>query len=279
LNPYVEINRQNWNRWTTQETQSDHHKDMQRYRATGSSLRSIELAELGEVTGKTLLHLQCNMGSDSLSWAKRGALVTGVDVSEAAIAQARELAEETQTTARFMTADVYALPDLLAESFDIVFSSYGVLCWLPDLPRWAQIVAAAAKPGGLFYLVDMHPFTNCLEVATASDLRFSALYPYTHSPEPLQVLAGKPDAPFRTWTYSLGEVVTALLQAGLELTFLHEHPMQFYQQFPLLAQDESGWWRWPKGAPDLPLLFSLLAVKRRGPQGPVPCTKKEESTR
>ncbi|HEU5370372.1 MAG TPA: class I SAM-dependent methyltransferase [Ktedonobacterales bacterium] len=262
MNPYIEINRQIWNTWTTHHTQSDHHKDVQRYQATGSSLRSIELAELGEVTGKTLLHLQCNMGADTLSWAKRGALVIGVDVSEAAVAQARALAAQTETTARFLAADLYALPGTLTETFDIVFTSYGVLWWLPDLSRWAEIVASYVKPGGLFYLVDMHPFTNCLEVEAGADLRFSAVYPYDHPDEPLQMLAGQPDAPGRTWTYGLGEVVTALLQAGLQLTYLHEHYMQFYQQFAALVQDEAGWWRWPRAARGLPLLFSLQAMKR-----------------
>ena len=262
MNPYIEVNRQSWNAWTAHHTQSEHYKDVHRYQDTGSSLRSIELLELGEVTGKTLLHLQCNMGADTLSWAKRGALVTGVDVSEVAMTRARDLALQTHTTARFLAADLYALPDLLTDSFDIVFASYGVLCWLPDLVRWAQIVASFVKPGGVFYLVDMHPFTNCLEVEAGDNLRYSTVYPYTHPDMPLQVLAGQADSPVRTWTYGLGEVVTALLQAGLELTFLHEHPLQFYQQFAALVQGEDGWWRWPHTTAGLPLLFSLLAVKR-----------------
>ena len=262
LNPYIPINRDTWNHWTAHNTESEHHKDVQRYQATGSSLRSIELAELGEVRGKTLLHLQCNMGADTLSWAKRGALATGVDISDAAIAQACQLAEQSQTPARFLTADLYALPDLLNEQFDIVFTSYGVLWWLPDLPRWAEIVASSVKPGGIFSMVDMHPFTNCIAVEEAGDsLRFSAALPYSHPLEPLQMLAGDLDSPVRTWTYGLGEVVTALLQAGLQLTFLREHPMQFYQQFPILTQDEAGWWRWPQAGLELPLLFSLQAVK------------------
>ncbi len=261
MNPYIHINLDTWNRWTAHNTESEHHKDVQRYQATGSSLRSIELAELGDVSGKTLLHLQCNMGADTLSWAKRGALVTGVDISDVAIAQARQLAEQSQTAARFLAADLYALPDLLHEQFDIVFTSYGVLWWLPDLPRWAEIVASYVKPGGIFSMVDMHPFTNCIVLEPGAGLRFSVASPYAHPAEPLQVLAGNADSPVRTWTYSLGEVVTALLRAGLQLTFLHEHPMQFYQQFPALVQDEAGWWRWPQADTSLPLLFSLQAVK------------------
>src|SRR5262249_54333817 len=130
-----------------------------------------------------------------------------------------------------------------------------------DLQQWANIAASYVKPGGAFLLVDMHPFTNCLALEAGAGLRFSLCYPYTHPQAPLQVLAGEEDVPVRTWTYGLGEVVTALLQAGLQLTSLHEHPMQFYQQFPALAQDEAGWWRWPQGEKGLPLLFSLRALK------------------
>lgn len=261
MHPYTQTNREIWNSWTVNNTQSDHHKDVQRFLTTGSSLRSIELEELGDVSGKTLLHLQCNMGADTLSWAKRGALVTGVDLSDEAIAQARELAAQSQTAARFIAADLYALPDLLKGQFDIVFTSYGVLCWLSDVQRWAEIAASYVKPGGIFYMVDMHPVTNCVEMEAEAGMHFSVVYPYEHPVEPLQVLAGKADSPTRTWTYGLGEAVTALLQAGLQLTYLHEHPMQFYQQFGSLVQDEAGWWRWPQTDIWLPLLFSLQAIK------------------
>jgi SAM-dependent methyltransferase len=261
LHPYTQINRQTWNSWTTHHTESQHHQDVELYRATGSSLRSIELEELGDVRGKTLLHLQCNMGADTLSWAKRGALVTGIDVSEEAIARARALADQTQTEARFIASDLYSLSDVLHEQFDIVFTSYGVLWWLADVPRWAEVATTFVKPGGIFSMVDMHPFTNCIEAEEGASPRFAVVYPYEHPAEPLQVLAGELDSPVRTWTYGLGEVVTALLQAGLTLTYLREHPMQFYQQFKSLVRDEAGWWRWPQAEKGLPLLFSLQAMK------------------
>ena len=264
MTPETRHNQATWDAWTETRTTSEHHRDVQRFQATGSSLRSIELAEVGEVVGKTLLHLQCNMGADTLSWAKRGATVTGIDLSEAAVARARDLAAAAHIPARFLATDLYALPAALNEQFDIVFTSYGVLWWLGDLPRWAEIAAAAVKPGGIFYIVDMHPFTNCIAVAPADDsgvLDFTVTAPYAHPPMSLQALNGDTAAPVRTWTYGLGEVVTALTGAGLQIEWLHEHPMQFYQQFPFLAQDAQGWWRWPPPDLGLPLLFSLRARK------------------
>jgi SAM-dependent methyltransferase len=260
----IQINRATWDLWMTRDTQTDHFKDLERYFTTGSSLRSIELAELGDVQGKTLLHLLCNMGSDTLSWAKRGARVTGVDLSAVATAKAREAAQQSGVEARFLTADIYTLPDHLPEQFDIVFMSYGVLWWFPDLPRWATLAASYVKPGGILYLVDMHPVTNCLHISGASPVQATQIHPYVHPAVPLQVLKGEPDSPVRTWTYGLGEVVTALLNAGLQLHFLHEHFVQFYQQFAVLIQDEQGWWRWQNDLPEnngLPLLFSIRAEK------------------
>ncbi|MBA3823312.1 MAG: class I SAM-dependent methyltransferase [Ktedonobacterales bacterium] len=263
MTSHSDINQATWNTWVDHDTQSEHHQDVARFRSTGSSLHSLEVHELGDVAGKTLLHLQCNMGADTLSWAQRGAQVTGIDLSDRAIAKAQELATASNTPARFITTDLYALPDHLSEQFDIVFTSYGVLWWLADLQRWALIVAAFIKPGGTFYMVDMHPFTNCLAVAETAPLSFTVVAPYAHPTEPLQVLSGTPDASVRTWTYSLGEVVTALMQAGLHLTFVHEHSMQFYQQFAVLERDADGWWRWPPATQPLPLLFSLKAEKPR----------------
>jgi SAM-dependent methyltransferase len=261
LDDFIRINQTAWNAWVEHDTQSEHHKDVERYLVSGSSLRSIEIAELGDVSGKTLLHLQCNMGADTLSWAKRGAIVTGVDLSEAAISHANDLSIRSQTPAHFIATDIYALPGMLDEQFDIVFTSYGVLWWLADLSRWAEIAASCVKPGGIFYIVDMHPCTNCLEVDESTPPRFSVAAPYAHPDAPLQILTGETEAPVRTWTYGLGEVVTALVRSGLHITYLHEHPTQFYRQFPALVQDESGWWRWPDAERWLPLLFSLHATK------------------
>lgn len=271
MNIYTEANRAAWNTWLARDLYSAHHQDVARFRATGSSLRSIELAELGgEVSGKTLLHLQCNMGSETLSWARLGATVTGVDISDAAIERAHELAAEAGLSTRFMRADLYDLPNLLDERFDLVFTSYGALCWLPDLARWAAIVARFLKPGGTFFIVDMHPCTNPLgEIeSTPPGMRFQVRYPYFHAAAPAQPVGAAPGESGEAesgdgehvWAYGLGEVISVLAAAGLRIEYVHEFPMQHYQQFPSLVRDAAGWWRWPAPGNTLPMLFSLRAT-------------------
>jgi SAM-dependent methyltransferase len=258
---YTASNRALWNSWTVQHTQSDHHRDVARFRATGSSLRPIECAELGDVAGKSLLHLQCNMGCDTLSWARLGANVTGVDLSDAAVERGRSLATETNLPARFIRSDLYALPDALDEQFDIVYTSYGALCWLPDLTRWAQVAVRYVRPGGIFYMVEMHP-SGVMFASDGSDeagTRFQVANPYFHQTEPASEEDGRGNT-IHVWTFSLGEVVTALLDAGLRLDFLHEFPMSFYRQFPALVHGEDEYWRWPATSGNtMPLLFSLRA--------------------
>jgi SAM-dependent methyltransferase len=258
---YIASNRALWNTWTVQHVESDHHQDVARFRATGSSLRPIERAELGSVSGKSLLHLQCNMGCDTLSWARLGAHVTGVDLSDAAIERSRALATETNLPARFLQSDLYALPDALDDQFDIVYTSYGALCWLPDLTRWAQVAARYVRPGGIFYMVEMHP-TGIMFASDGSDeagTRFQVANPYFHQTEPASEEDDRGNT-IHVWTYSLGEVVTALLDAGLRLDYLHEFPMSFYQQFPKLVHGEDEYWRWPATSGNtMPLLFSLRA--------------------
>jgi 2-polyprenyl-3-methyl-5-hydroxy-6-metoxy-1,4-benzoquinol methylase len=261
-----------WDAWTASDKDSDHARDAARVAAGGSSLRPIERAEVSEVSGKTLLHLLCNRGSDTLSWARLGARVTGVDFSGQCIAQAHALALTTGLPARFLQADLYALPEGLDEQFDIVFMSYGVLCWMPDLPRWAEIAAQYVGPDGVLYLVDMHPFAGFLTVDRATEpaaTHLDAAQPYYHAAIPQQttvhVAEGTGEntelATLSVWSYSLGEVVSAIARTGLQVEFLHEHPATFYRQFPLLVEDGDGLWRWPEPTTELPLLFSVRASK------------------
>lgn len=269
MDEYTRANRAIWDAWTTGDLNSAHHQDVARFRSGASTLRAIEREELGDVAGKSLLHLLCNMGSDTLSWARLGAAVTGVDLSAAAIERARALAREAGieagieagSAARFLCSDLYALPQMLDEQFDIVFTSYGALCWMPDLDRWARVVARYVKPGGVFYIVDMHPFANALtaDPDDATGLRFAAAHPYFHAATlpPEETSAGA----IYSWSYGLGEVISALISAGLRLEYLHEFPLAFYQRFPTLVRGEDGWWRWPTPERTLPLLFSLRARK------------------
>ncbi len=262
MNEFVRANHALWNDWTTHDTQSAHHRDVETARAGGLTLRSIERDELGDVRGKSLLHLECNMGSDTLSWARLGAHVTGVDIADTAIAQAQALATETGLPARFLRSDLYALPEALDERFDIVVTSYGVLCWLPDVTRWAEIVARYVRPGGVFLLVDAHPATNALaqERHDTTGTRFAVAAPYAHTSAPLIEASG--ETTVYLWSYGLGEVVTALVEAGLRIERLREYPYTWWQRFPALVQGADGWWRWPTNENSLPLLFSLRATKQ-----------------
>ena len=260
---YISANRAVWDRWTREATDSEHHRDVARFRDGNLSLRPIELGEVGDVAGKTLLHLLCNMGCDTLSWARQGAHVTGVDISSAAIEQAQALAAEAGIDARFVCADLYALPDVLDERFDIVFTSYGALCWLPDPDRWARIVRDYLKPDGVFYIVEMHPLAGLVE-SDGAGLRVRERTTYFHAPQPFRedVPTGKDGetTPLYSWSYSLGEVITALLAAGLHLEYVHEFPMTFYQQFPTLVPGNDRYWHWPTPDNTLPLLFSIRAT-------------------
>src|ERR1700689_736931 len=126
-------------------------------KAGGNVVKPIELREGGDGRGKSLLHMQCHFGLDTMSWARLGAKVTGVDFSDDAIALARSISDELKIPARFIQSNIYDAPAVLDEQFDIVFTSYGALCWLPDITRWAQVAASFVKPGGFFFIGGFHP--------------------------------------------------------------------------------------------------------------------------
>lgn len=195
-----------------------------------STLDPRELQAAGNVSGKRLLHLQCATGEDTLSWAVAGADVTGVDISEQQIALAEQKAAEAGLSARFVAADVYALPpDLQAATFDLVYTGKGVLVWLPDLTRWGQIVTAALRPGGRFVLFEEHPLAGCLWM-TDGALHLEDDYfgrskviesqGWRHFPGGEQATARKAE-----FAWPLGDVVTALAQAGLRIERLEEFPV------------------------------------------------------
>ncbi len=261
----TEENRATWNVWMTRDTGSDHYKDVARYRTTGSSLRPIEREALDEVAGKSLLHLQCNLGSETLSWARLGAHVTGVDISDAAITYARELAAEDGLSeqARFLRADIYALPETLEERFDVVIASYGALCWLPDLTAWARVAARYVAPGGTLLLVDFHPIGMAFSADDADpsgrSMRHTRPYFHTREPQTEQTPTGEV---VHAWGYGLGEVVTAVAATGLQIESLTEHPCSNWRQFPQLVESGDGYWRWPDASNELPLLFSLRATRQ-----------------
>jgi SAM-dependent methyltransferase len=268
MDQYTRANRILWNAWTKIHEKSQFY-DIQAFKAGGNSLKVIELDELGDVRDRSLLHLQCHFGQDTLSWARLGAQVTGVDFSDEAISLARSLAGEIGLKARFICSDLYELPQVLEGQFDIVFTSYGVLAWLSDLPGWAAIIAHYLKPGGIFYIVEIHPYADTLD-DWDEEPRLGIRYPYFQQDEPVMFEAetsyAEPDArhtepiPNYQWNHSLGEVLNALLDVGLQIRFLHEFPMTVFKQLAFMVERE-GWWYLPEGLPEIPLLFSMKAIK------------------
>ena len=265
-------NRRVWDAWTPVHVASRFY-DVESFRNGQRPIRvaDYEREELGDVTGKTLLHLQCHFGLDTLSWARLGARVTGADFSGEAVRAARQLAAEVGLAATFVESDLYALPDVLNGTFDIVYTSCGVLGWLPDIVGWAGVVAHFLAPGGTFYITEKHPIADVFddEAATVGPGVLRPRYPYWTNPDPLHFVTkgsyADPTADTSgldeyAWDHSLGEIMTALARAGLHLEFLHEFDFCRWQ-LPFLVLSRDGRWRLPAGSGELPLFFSLLATK------------------
>jgi ubiquinone/menaquinone biosynthesis C-methylase UbiE len=265
---YFEANRRHWDELVAVHAASSFY-DVEGFRAGKCTLKPTELEELGEVRGKSLLHLQCHFGLDTLSWARRGAAVTGVDFSQPAIERARALAADTRIDARFIQSDVYGLPGALDEQFDIVFTSYGVLFWLPDIERWADVVARFVRPGGTLYMVEFHPVMGIFE--KRDDLmELEVAFPYFQQSEPLRFeddgsyadrSAKLSNRVTYSWTHSLGDVVSALIAAGLRIEFLHEFPHCSEKFFPFMEEREPDKWYLTKHDGSVPLLYSIKATK------------------
>jgi len=267
MNDYLRANRRRWDRLTGEHEKSAFY-DLAGFRAGKDRLRSIELSELGDVDGKTLLHLQCHFGMDTLAWARRGAIVTGVDFSQKAITLAQSLGQELDIPAQFYCADIYELPNVLSAEFDVVFTSYGVLHGLPDLRRWGEIISHYLKPGGIFYIVEDHPFFRIFRAKPEEEFRAERCYFFSEEPQRIEGSGsyasddkGINDV-YYVWDHSLGEVINSLVDAGLRIEFLHEFPYAARAKFPFMEQGEDGWWRLPPHQHGtIPFLFSLQARK------------------
>ncbi len=273
-----EANRLSWNAATLAHNS---HKGDQAvfFRNGGSTLFPEELALLGDVRGQKLLHLQCNSGQDSLSLAARGALVTGVDISDEAIAFACQLSQESGISATFHRADIYEwFKTMPAACFDRVFASYGVLCWLSDLERWAAGIASALVPGGRFVLMEFHPMAMYFDEQWQPAYDFfhhegipgggvsdyvaasgRGLTPDTFEPGVQNFVNPHPSYEFM---WGLGDVLTALAKAGLVLECLHEYPYSNgWRGFENMCEVSGRRYTVPEGMPRLPLMFGLSAQK------------------
>ncbi len=258
-----------WDGWTAVHAASAFY-DLDAFRQGGVRLADYEIAEIGDVAGRDLLHLQCHFGIDTLSWARLGARVTGADFSSPAIELARSLADELGfPEARFVCSDLYDLPAALEGTFDIVYTSRGVLGWLPDIRRWAAVVAHFLRPGGTFYITEIHPVANAFENEGVAPGELRLAYPYWEHADPLVFPVhgsyADPTAEVAAtvengWDHGLGEVVTALIEAGLRIESLREYPFVAWK-LDFLVEGGAGY-RLPDGVSgELPLFFSIRAIK------------------
>jgi len=265
----IQVNRLNWD-----ERASIHARDatgdymLDRFRAGEDALHVIEAAELGEISGKRVLHLQCHIGRDTLCLVRRGAVATGLDFSGVALAVARRLADETGLKASFVQGTVDAAADLTPGPFDLVFTTWGTICWLPDIRIWARAIAAVLAPGGELYFADAHPGFAVMEeqagrLVPAYDFRTAAERPLefinatTYTGDPTVMTHQST----REWIHPLSAIFGALLDAGLTIAMFREHEVLPWRAQHSLVPASDRLWRLPDGHPRLPLSFSLRARK------------------
>lgn len=264
---FTRVNLDRWNEVTDIHVNSKFY-DVEGFKNGKCTLMSVELEELGDVTGKSVLHLQCHFGMDSLSLSRLGAKVTGVDFSDRAISVAENLRDELSLAARFVCSDVYQVPNVIHDEFDVVFTSYGVIPWLSDLKRWADVIYTSLKPNGFFYIAETHPILSIYDLDETGQL--VASYPYFNKAEiqcHSDVTYGDRSKKLRNttsyqWDHTLSDVINALITAGLTIEFVHEFPYGAYEKFPgLMFKDQDGWWKF-KANQFIPMLFSIKATKR-----------------
>jgi 2-polyprenyl-3-methyl-5-hydroxy-6-metoxy-1,4-benzoquinol methylase len=261
-----EINKQAWNQRVDIHFQSDFY-DVPGFLKGKEVLKPIELALLGDLSGKSLLHLQCHFGQDTLSLARLGAKVTGIDFSQVAIDKAASLANELSLNVTFICGNVLETPQLISEKFDIVFTTYGVLGWLPDMNEWAKVVKTMLKPGGKLILVEFHPVLWMLD----NEFKYFE-YSYFKG-EPIIETKNTTYTDQRseqmdtfqeiTWNHSLDEVLSALLEVGLTLTHFKEYAYSPYPCFSHIKETSPGQYQIIGLEDKIPMVYSLTAQNEK----------------
>lgn len=258
---FFEENKATWNKKVAVHTASDFYS-VQDFLNGKSSLNSYELNALGNVSGKSILHLQCHFGQDTLSWSRMGAKCTGIDISDEAIKKANSLASTLQLPANFVCCNVLDTSKFVKEKFDFVFTSYGTIGWLPDLKPWAKMIAERLKKGGTFYIVEFHPIVWMfdylknppeLEYAYHSDNYIYEEYKGTYADMNSNMISKE-----YTWNHSFSSILTALLEAGLTIQEFKEHDASPYNILPNLEKNDMGYFELKKKT--YPLLFSIKAT-------------------
>lgn len=259
---YIAINRASWNNKVPYHLGSKMY-DLEGFIAGNSSLMDIELSLLGDITGKKILHLQCHFGQDTISLSRMGAEVTGIDLSDVGIKEARNLAQQTNQNTQFICCDIYDLPLHLEEKFDLVFTSYGTIGWLPDLQKWANVIAHFLKPKGQFVFVEFHP------VLWMFDDKIEKIgYNYFNDGPIIETFSGTyadKNAPitqeYVNWNHSTSEVLNSLIHSGLKILSFNEYD---YSPYDILFNSEEvapKKFRAKHLENKIPLTFSLVAQK------------------
>lgn len=261
-NQYFEANKNLWNQRTAIHKDSDFY-NLAAFKAGENVLTSIELNEVGDVIGKSLLHLQCHFGMDTLSFSRMGAKCTGVDLSDDAIKLAQEINNELKLDAKFVCCNVLDTSEYVKEQFDIVFTSYGTIGWLPDLKPWAKMIAECMKTNGFFYIAEFHP------VMWMFDDDFTHIkYAYENQ----EVIVTENEGTYTdrnadikgkeySWNHSISEVLNALVAAGLKTEFFNEHMYSPYPCFRNTVETEKDKWHIKGMEGKLPMVYSLKATK------------------
>ena len=257
---YLEINKASWGEKLAPHLASAFY-DMKAFMAGKSSLKQIELDLLGDVSGKRILHLQCHFGQDSISLSRMGAKVTAVDFSEKSIAKAKELAKGLEVDTEFVCSDIYELRNNLSDKFDVVFTSYGTVIWLPDTQKWANVISHFLAPNGHFVFVDFHPVVWMY----GDDLK-EVIYKYSSSDAIVEDEEGtyadrNADVQLRsvTWNHGIGQTVNALISEGLMIKDLQEYD---YAPYPFIGHTEEfepGKYRIKHFENKVPLVYSVVS--------------------
>ena len=265
-----ETNRRFWEEATALHIEPNDYYNITGFMEGVLSLRPLEIKEVGSISGRSLLHLQCHLGLDTLSWNRLGAIVTGVDFSESSIAYARRLANMTGIEASFVCCNLYEIPRHLSNKFDVVFTSYGAIRWLHDLRRWAEIAFDLINPGGFLYVVDTHPlvldqttFEHKIVRPNGSSLSFAEQPPevgfsfdYAQKEVEIQTIR-------YVWNHSLEHIIDAISKTGFQLDFVREHQFCDDAYLPRMIKNVQGWWVFSENTSHLPLMFSLKASRSK----------------
>lgn len=259
---YIALNKDSWNRRTEYHVKSEFY-DMDNFLNGSSSLNPFELALLGDLNGKSVLHLQCHFGQDSISLSRMGANVVGVDLSDKAIDTAKQIALQTNSSAQFICCDIYDLPQHLDQQFDILFTSYGTIGWLPDLNKWAGIISKHLKPGGQFVFVEFHPvvwmFDNDFEKVGYNYFNTGALIETetgTYADREADL-----EQEYVCWNHSLSEVMGSLIQNDLTIRSFEEYDYSPYNCFRHTIEFEPKKYRIAHLDNKIPMVYSLVATK------------------